>query len=505
MASSGERCLHVRPGGDQGLRRWGLRLLAAGIGALLTLAFPAAGAWWLGFVGLVPLVLVLRAAPSDREGLWLGLAAGAGFFAAIYHWLLPFVGVFALLFAVLLGLSWAPWGWLARRLLHGRLSAGRLAVALAVLPSVWVLTEYARSWDRLAGPWGLLGTSQWNVQPVLALAALGGVWGLSFMLALVNVALAAALVPGTVRRLRTAALGVAVAAVAGTLVAGMLRPEPEITGTLRVAGVQPGVIEDADDRVAAQVDLTEELTGEQPALVVWGQLSVPVDPASRPDVIAAIERAAGEVGAGVLVNVDERMDTEVFRTALLVEPDGPAARYQKTRLVPFGEYVPLRSLLEWVTGFTEAADVEIQRGDQEVLLDVDGVLVGPLISYESMFPDLRRRLAADGAQVTVVQGSTTSFQGTWAQPQQASVEAVRAVESGRSALLAQLSGVSSAFDPAGRELRWVGADETGAYVVDLPLAGGITPFTRYGDWVPAAAAVIVAGALVTHVLVRWLA
>lgn len=477
------------------LRRWGLRLLAAGCGALPTLAFPALNAWWLGFVGLVPLLLVLYAADSQREGAWLGAAAGAGFFAALYHWLLPYVGVFALLFAVLLGLFWAPWGWLTRRLLRSPLDPGGLALALAVVPSGWVLTEYARSWDRLAGPWGLLGSSQWDVRPILALAALGGVWAVSFLLALVNVALATALLPGTTVPGRAVAVVVAAVAVAATLAYSGLRAQPEITATLRVAAIQPGVIPDVDERVATQVGLTESLAGERTALVVWGQLSAPVDPAARPDVMESIERAADEVGAGVLVNVDERLDAGVFRTALLVEPDGPTARYQKRRLVPFGEYVPLRPLLEWVTGFTQAAGVDIQRGTDEVLLEIEGAQVGPLISYESMFPNLRRRLVADGAQVTVVQGSTSSFQGTWAQPQQASVEAVRAVETGRSALLAQMSGVSAAFDASGRQLAWVEADETGAYVVDLPLAEGQTPYVRFGDWTIVTAGLILAAAL----------
>jgi apolipoprotein N-acyltransferase len=121
-----------------------------------------------------------------REGLWAGVAAGAGFFAALYHWLLPYAGVFVLLFAPLLRLLWAPWGWLVGRLLHGTLQFRHLVAALTVLPSVWVLAEYARSWDRLADPWGLLGVSQWNARPVLALAALGGVWALSLLLVMVN-------------------------------------------------------------------------------------------------------------------------------------------------------------------------------------------------------------------------------------------------------------------------------------------------------------------------------
>src|SRR5215208_3216972 len=150
--------------------RWGGRLAALLAGAPLALAFPRPGWWWLALVGLVPVVPL----------------------------------------AVLLAVLWLPLGWLAWALLGGAARPGpaRLAAAMVLVPSAFVATEALRSWEGLGGPWGLLGASQWNAPALLSVAAVGGVWGLSFLLVAVNVAVAVAVgrrVPGPTRAAAAAA------------------------------------------------------------------------------------------------------------------------------------------------------------------------------------------------------------------------------------------------------------------------------------------------------------
>ncbi|WIX77017.1 apolipoprotein N-acyltransferase [Amycolatopsis carbonis] len=462
------------------------------IGCLVALAHPAADAWWLGWIGLVPLVLLLARAGSYGEAAWRSSLAAVGYFLTVLQWLLPNVGFLALVVGVVAGALWVPFGLATYRLLRDP-SVARVALAVVVLPSVWVTVEALRSWEGLGGPWGLVGLTQWQVRPVLAVASLGGVWLLSFVVVAVNVGLAAPFLPGAGRAARLLGGGLAVVFAALAVGYGLLRPEPVVTGSFRVVGVQPGVVYGGPERFAAHLGLTHRAAGLGQDVVVWGQSSMPFDPARRPDVVARLRQAAATAGSDVLVNVDARAaDGRIRKTTQQYGPGGLVGTYEKRRLVPFGEYVPMRPLLGKVLQGTAIAEEDRAPGREPALLRVGGTRVGPLISYESIFPDLRRELVRLHADVTVVQGSLTSFHGTWAQPQQASAEAVRAVESGRSAVLVELNGTSAAFDARGRQLAWLPPDSHGIFVVDVPVYEEITPYVRWGDWVPRTAGTITA-------------
>ncbi len=483
------------PGAVAGGGRWAGRLASLALGMPLALAFPRPSLWWLAFVALVPPLLLIRGASDSREAgirSWLG---GSAFFLTVDSWLIPNARIFAIPAALALGLLWLPWGRLVWTLLHGQVSTGRLAVALALVPSAFVLTEVIRSWDALGGPWALLGASQWNDRPILALASVGGVWAVSFLLLAVNLALAVAVGPRVPRPVR----GHAVLAAAGLVLAALawwaIRPAPVETGrTVRVALVQPGKIDDVEARFRASESLSLALAGARPDLIVWSESSVGRDPSANPDDIARLRRIVRRTGADVLANVDARRQATggIYKSSLLLGPDGPIGSYDKIRLVPFGEYVPARPLLGWVGRFTDAAAINRHRGSHLVLLRARSLVIGPLICFESSFPDLSRNLARLGADVVVVQSATTTFQGTWGPQQHASLAAVRAVESGRPVVQASIAGVSTAFDPQGRRLAWQPTTWRGAAVVEVPLSRETTLYDRFGAWVPGASALALA-------------
>jgi apolipoprotein N-acyltransferase len=491
---------------EAGTGRWAWRLVASLLGAPLALAFPRPALWWLGFVALVPLILLVRGAPSAREAgirAWLG---GSMFFLSVDSWLIPEANVLAIPAALVLGVLWLPWGRLAWRLLSTRtapwegpapLGARRLALAMVLLPSVFVLGEVVRSWDALGGPWALLGASQWNDLPILALASLGGVWLVSLVLMAVNVGVAVAVgprVPGAVRA--GAALAVC-GLLAGSLAWSAVRPAPVSDGrTLRVGLVQPGKIDPVEPRFQASESASLGLAGSRPDLIVWSESSVGRDPATHPADVAALRRVVQATGAEVLANVDARRRTGgIYKSSLLVGPNGPVANYDKIRLVPFGEYIPTRPLLGWVARFTQAAAQNRHHGNRLELMRADSVRFGPLICFESAFPDMSRNLARMGADLIVVQSATTTFQSTWGPQQHGALAAVRAVESGRPVVQASIAGPSVAFDPQGRQLAWQPTTWRGAIVVPVPLTHDDTVFDRFGDWVPfaSAAALAVAG------------
>ncbi len=473
------------------MRVWTARALAAVTGGLTALALPAAGAWWLAWVGLVPLLLLSGRAGGFRDAAWLGWSFAVGYTAIATHWLLPQLGVFAVPALALAALTGIPLALAAHGLLRNPPSPGGVATAVLVLPSVHLLVEVARSWHHLGGGWTPLGLSQWSVRPVLAVASLGGVWLIGFVLVAVNVGLAVLVETRAPPPARRTGAVLALAVVAATVAFGLARTTPPTEGALRVAGVQPGVV---DDNLRAHLRHTAALADADTDVVVWGQSSVPVDPGDRPDVADRLRHTAARVSGDLLVNVDARQaDGRITKATHHYRPEGVVATYHKRRLAPFGEYVPLRPVLGPLTGHTGAADVDRATGDRRTLLRVDGTTLGPLISYESVFADLRRDLARAGADVIVVQGSLTTFHDSWAQAQQAAGEAVRAVESGRASVLVSTSGTSAAFDAAGRELLWRPPGHPGTFVVTVPRHTGTTPFVRWGDWLPPAAGGVVAG------------
>ncbi|MCX5197527.1 apolipoprotein N-acyltransferase [Streptomyces sp. NBC_00249] len=461
---------------------------AVAAGALPCLAFPAPALWWFAYVALVPWILLLRSAPTGRRAALEGWLGGAGFVVAVHHWLLPSLHVFLLPVAALLGLLWIPWALLVRELLGGVPAAGRACAALVLVPAGWLLSELARSWQGLGGPWGLLGASQWQVPPVLRLASVGGVWLVSLLVVAVNCALV----------LLVAAPGARVPAVAaltgGAVLTGVVwlwLPRPEVTGTLRVAVVQPGPVAEGTDSAERRFDVGERLTrtlvGSRPDLVVWGESSVGADLAARPDLSRRLAALAREVGAPLLVNVDARRTDRpgIYKSSVLVGPAGPTGdRYDKMRLVPFGEYVPARAVLGWATSVGRAAGEDRMRGAGPVVMDLPGgVRLGPLVCFESAFPDMSRHLTREGAGLLVAQSATSTFQTSWAPAQHASLAALRAAENGRPVVHATLTGVSVVHGPSGERIgAALATSASTAALYEVPTARGTTLFVRFGNW-----------------------
>jgi apolipoprotein N-acyltransferase len=485
--------------------RWGLiRRLAASprprgaaavvAGALPALAFPEPSLWWFAYVALVPWMLLLRSAPTGRSAAIEGWLGGIGFMIAMHHWLVPSLHVFIVVLAALLGLMCAPWGWLVRFMLGGALSLPRAAAALAVVPSGWLMIELIRSWEGLGGPWGLLGASQWEISPALRLASVGGVWLVSLLVLAVNTAVTILV---AVPRARTAAVG-------GTLVCALTVtavwiwvPQPQESGRARIAVVQPGVFSGVgrlDHRFDRSEELTRALAGQDLDLVVWGESSIGVDLRGRPDLAARLAVLSRVVGTELLVNVDaRRVDASrpggIYKSSVLVGPQGPTGdRYDKMRLVPFGEYIPARALLGWATSVGKAAGEDRLRGSGPVVMALPGegqggLRIGPLVCFESAFPDMSRRLTRDGAQLLIAQSATSTFQESWAPEQHASLAALRAAESGRPMVHATLTGVSAVYGPDGDRVGSpLSTASSTAAVYDIPLADGTTPYVRFGDW-----------------------
>ena len=500
---------------------WSVRRLMLLAGALPILSFPAANLEFLAWFGLVPGLLLIVRSPSAREGGIRAWWLGAGYLIAALYWMAPEIGPGVLLVGAVFGVLWVPFGVAAWKLLRPPVSWPRALAGLVVVPSCWLITEWLRSWQALGGPWAVFGVSQWQHPAVLALAAVGGVWLISFALVLVNVAIVLLigslprLTPGATLRPGLAVLGAA-AALAGVgagPLAFALTPANPAVRQVTVAMVQPGKLGNASLRVHASQALTAELSrggtlsGVRPDLIVWGESSIAVDLtlAKNHAQLLQLEQLAARDGADILVSQDATPPGKGHeKWAVLVSPAGIQGIYIKTRLVPFGEYIPFRQQLGWLTKISKAAASNMIPGTGAHLLyptDRAGrpLPIGVLICFESAFPDMSRVDTDKGAQLIVYQSATSTFQGTWGPDQHASLGAVRAAETGRPVVQAALTGDTVAFDARGRLLAWMGQSQHGVVAVrlGLPAASDRTVYDRFGDYVPwSALAVVVLAALV---------
>src|SRR5690349_19615753 len=330
---------------------WSPRRLMLLLGAWLILTFPAPNLEFLAWFGLVPGLVVIVRSPTAREGGMRAWWLGAGYLIAALYWMTPEIGPAVLLVGAVVGALWIPFGVAAWRLLRPPVTWPRALAALVVVPSCWLLTEWLRSWQALGGPWAVFGVSQWQHPAVLALAAVGGVWLISFALVLTNVAIVLAI--GALPRVFTApvrpaiaVLGAAAAVVsvgAGPL-AFALTPASPAVRHITVAMVQPGIVSnavkrvDASERLTAELSRPGELSGVEPDLIVWGESSTAVDltlPENRGQ-LQKLEALARQDGADLLVSQDATVPGKGHeKWSVLVGPAGIKGIYIKTRLVPF--------------------------------------------------------------------------------------------------------------------------------------------------------------------------
>ncbi len=466
--------------------RWGALLS----GALPVLAFPAPNIEFLAWFGLVPGLLLMRAAPSAREAAVRAWWFGTGFIMAAHYWLAPEIGPALLLVAIVLGALWIGVGISIWALLRSPVTPLRALAALVVVPSYWLLVEWIRSWQALGGPWALLGASQWQHPAILGLAAVGGVWLVSFAIVAANTGIVILIVsPGVgIRALGGAATAIAVAAGPAAFA---LTPTVHPTSYVTVALVQPGVENNSRLADNASERLSAGLASRHPGLIVWGESSIAYDLRIDHGLLKRLENLSAADRAQILVNQDSNTPKGKSKVAVLIGPDGIVATYTKTRLVPFGEYIPFRQQLGWLTSISKAAPTNMIPGDGARVMTATmpggrPLRIGVLICFEAAFPDMSRVDTVHGARVIIYQTSDPTFQDTWALAQHASLGALRAAETGRPVVQAALTGDSAAFDSRGRLLTWLGSSQRGVALVRLGLVPGsdLTLFDRIGDTVP---------------------
>ena len=421
-------------------------------GILLTATLPPRGWWVLGPVGAAVLALGLRDRPAKAR-LVCGLAAGAGLYGPGLFWMTDF-SLPGYPFAVIIEATF--------------LAAAALLVVpgparLLALPAALVLFEAARgSWPFGGLPLAHLALGQIG-GPLAPAARVGGQLLIVGLVGLAGAGLAELFVTARRRGRPGAAVAGAAALVlvaAGGLL-GTVAPDGRPQGRMRVALVQGGGERGlrAVDRVdegevfAAHLRASERI--EPPVdLVLWPEDVVDVSgPVRTSEEADALARLARRLDTTLVVGVVEDAGEEHFRNAAVAWGPGGriVARYDKVHRVPFGEYIPFRSLIDRVADLS-AIPRDALAGKGPGLLDVPAGRLGALISYEVFFEDRARAAVRDGAEVLLVPTNASSFDTDQVPAQELAAARLRALETGRTVLQAAPTGYTAVVDWRGEVL-----------------------------------------------------
>ena len=468
----------------------------------------------MAWVALAPLLIALPGT-RGRESVRLGYVTGAVSAMGLLYWTslvviqfgglsLPMGLLVMALLCLTVALFPALFGWGVGR------SCARFGHAgVFAAPFLWVATEVLRAYTMFRFPWCLLGYSQYQQLPMIQLASVTGVYGVSFLVALSSTVLAYSARQRTPGRRRAALAGLAtlLAAVALHGAWTLSRPVAE-TGRVRAGLVQASVRQDdkwdpdkAHDNVRRHIALSRQAAGEGAKLIVWPESAVPFPFDFSPDTAERLRAVARETGAVLVFGNDdlERTpeDIKIWVGAKMLGPDGHLIyRYHKNRLVPFGEYVPMQPLLTLggrVVARMVRAVGDFQWGQEASVGPFEGHLVGTSICYEAIFPDFVRQFSVNGAEM-LLNITNDGWYGTTSAPSQHFAMAVfRAVENRKWMLRAANTGITGFIDPRGRIVARTQLFEERALVGEAAFVPGLTTYARFGDvfgWGCFAAAVL---------------
>jgi apolipoprotein N-acyltransferase len=468
-------------------------------GLLLAAAFPKLDQTYLLIFALMPLLWALRG-KSLKAGFWLGLVAGLAHYVAMLYWIvfvthvfghLPLIIAIGILFllAGYLSLYSAVWGlgvvWGTRR------GLGLIWWA----PVLWVTLEMGQTYIISGFPWDLLGNGLFLYPVLLQLTDITGVYGLSFLIVLVNACLYRLLFPpqgqaAPVKQAVVVALILAAWVGYGYYRLAQVDALAAASPKIKVAVCQGNLKQGEKwkkEMVVATLDryseLTRQVKGAQ--LIIWPETAAPFLFMRTPDLDARVREIAKESEAYLLFGSPAiELTTEgerYFNRAFLLNPEGQTiGSYDKAHLVPYGEYVPLRRFFPFIGKMVPMVG-DFAEGPVGATVSLPEGAIGPLVCYESIFPYLSRAQVKNGARLLVNITNDAWFGKTAAAYQHLSMAVIRAAENHVCLSRAANTGISAFIDGAGRILWTSEIYVPDAHAVELAWLPGGSLYTRIGD------------------------
>jgi apolipoprotein N-acyltransferase len=477
---------------------------AAAGGLLLALSFPPADFSMLAWVAFIPLFWAIELVRGSWKAGVCGLVFGIAFFGLDVNWIYRtlilhghFSAVMAatVFVAMVLSLALIPGVFgLVMALLKERLQAAAIGA-----PFVWVALEYIRTWIFTGFPWDLTGYSQAGFLHVAQIADISGVYGISFVVVLVNAGLWALLqawFAGARRPWKFASIAALVFLLGvgyGYVRLGQFSRDDYRSGDFKAAVLQGNIPQDLKWEESAKdyTFRTYEYLGAQAVkdgakLLIWPETAAPVLFGMFNPEWQRVGTMASQLGKPMLVGAPSvkkvNGNLAYYNSAFLMEGNMLRYRYDKIHLVPFGEYMPLSWLLPLGPGLA-AREADYSPGREMTVMQVEG---GPpfsvLICYEAIFPELARLAVNQGAKLLVNITNDGWFGHTGAPYQHLIMTGMRSIENRVWLLRAANTGVSAAFDPTGRMVKHLPLEQQGFLIEAVPTAPPVGSFyTAYGD------------------------
>jgi apolipoprotein N-acyltransferase len=477
-------------------------------GASLPLAFAPFNLFLLAY--FAPLVLFYYwLGASPKQAALLGFLFGLGLFGVGVSWVyvaihvfgyvpVPLAVVMTTAFVAFLSLYLALQGYVSVTL-HQRLGLSRIASLLLIYPTVWVLVEWLRGWFLTGFPWLNLGYSQLNT-PLAGIAPVLGVYGMSWATALTSTSVLIILVAAKHKTRFIVATGLAILFVGSTALSLIEWTEKQ-GDAIKVSLMQgnaPQITKWDPDQIQARLDLYADLTRQHwdSDLIFWPENAMTTFYHTLvADYFTPLVAEAKQHGTDLVVGVPVLNDeTGEYYSSFVVPGDNPNM-YHKRHLVPFGEFVPLESLLRGLISFFDLPMSSFSRGsDDQQPLKAAGQLLAPTVCYEDAFGEEVINFLPQAT--LLINGSNNAWYGdSFAPHQHLQISRMRAVETGRPLLRATTNGISAIIDHKGYVVKRSPQFETYVLSGEVQPRSGTTLYVRWGNW-----AVIVLGFLVLGVV-----
>jgi apolipoprotein N-acyltransferase len=442
--------------------------------ALLILSFPPANLWIFAWVGFVPLFFALKN-KSKFKAFLLSYLTGVIFWFGIIYWLIHVTLLGMILLVLYLALYFAFFG-----LIVSRRSVLCTWYSVLFIPSLWVVLEYLRSHLLTGFPWALLGYSQYLNLPIIQIADITGVWGVSFLVMMVNLlvyqVLSTVYRASVLRKNKKETLSIITWFLPFLIIFLSLgygfyklsaTPNTEHRTPIKISVIQGNIPQELkwdpnskDFIIDRYISLTRQALKDRPDLIVWPEAALPVVLEEEPVFYEKTKDFVREIKIPLLLGAVTSKDNLYYNSALLISAEGRLLyKYDKLHLVPFGEYIPLRKTLGFLQTVVPIGD--FSRGKDYTIFKVPSTEYqvqsretqnnfAVLICFEDLFPQLSREFIKRGADFLINITNDAWFKMTSSPYQHLQASVFRAVENRVALIRSANTGVSGFIAPTGK-------------------------------------------------------